>query len=70
LTRNCLWVLRFQRPAIIWGSVVGVVAAAVLAQYLPALESGDDVSDAGPDPAVRPVVVVADDPAGLFASRW
>jgi hypothetical protein len=40
-----------------------------LSQYLPVLEPGDDVLDAGPDPAVHPVVVVADDAAGVVASR-
>ena len=40
-----------------------------LRKYLPVFESGDDVFDAGPDPAVRPVVVMADDPAGVIATR-
>ncbi|MGH3633709.1 hypothetical protein [Mycobacterium sp.] len=39
--------------------VDGVASAAALSQYLPVLESGDDVFDAGPDAAVCPVVVVA-----------
>lgn len=49
--------------------VDGGVAAAALPQYLPVLEPGDDVFDAGPDPLVHPVVVVADDPAGVLAAR-
>ncbi|MDT5280774.1 MAG: hypothetical protein QOJ20_1969 [Mycobacterium sp.] len=49
--------------------VDGLAAAAALSQYLPVFEPGDDVFDAGPDPAVRLVAVVADDPAGLIASR-
>ena len=49
--------------------VDGVAAAAALAKYLPVLEPGDDVLDAGPEPAMRPVVVVADDTAGVVASR-
>jgi hypothetical protein len=44
-------------------------AAAALAQYLPVVESGDEVYDACPDVAVYPVVVVADDRAGVVASR-
>ena len=35
----------------------------------PVLEPGDDVLGAGFDPAVHPVVVVADDPAAVVASR-
>jgi hypothetical protein len=38
-----------------------------LPQHLPVFESGDDVFDAGFDPPVRPVVVIADDPAGVVA---
>ena len=49
--------------------VDGLAAAAALPQYLPVLEPGDDVFDAGPDPPVHPVVVIADDPAGVVASR-
>jgi hypothetical protein len=44
-----------------------VAAAAALAQYLAVLESSDDVFDPGPDAAVRPVAVVADDPAVVSA---
>jgi len=41
-----------------------------LSQYLPVLELGDDCCfDAGPDPAVHPVVVVADELAGVVAPR-
>jgi hypothetical protein len=50
------------------GAVVDGLAAAALARYLP-VRSGDDVFDAGCDPAVRPIVVIADDPAGVVASR-
>jgi hypothetical protein len=49
--------------------VDGVAAAAALPEDLPVLEPGDDVLDAGSDPAVCPVVVVVDDPAGVVASR-
>jgi len=38
-------------------------------QYLRVLEPGEDVFDAGSDPAVRPVVLVADDRAGVVAVR-
>ena len=48
--------------------VDGVAAAAALSQYLPVFESGDDVFDAGSDPAVCAVVVVADDAAGVVAA--
>jgi hypothetical protein len=47
----------------------GVAAAAASPQYLAVLEPGDDVLNAGPDPAVHPVGVVADDPAAVVASR-
>ncbi len=51
-------------------AVVDCVAAVpALAQYLPVFESGDYVFDAGPHPPVHPVVVVADDPAGVVATR-
>jgi hypothetical protein len=40
-----------------------------LPQYLPVFEPGDDVLDAGPDPAVHAVVVVVDDPADVVAAR-
>jgi hypothetical protein len=43
------------------GVVDGVAAAPVLPQYLPVFESGNDMLDAGSDPAVLSVVVVADD---------
>ena len=49
--------------------VDGLAAAAALSQYLPVFEPGDDVLDAGPDPAVHLVAVAADDPAGFVASR-
>jgi len=49
--------------------VDGVASAAALLQYLPVFESGDDVLGAGPDPAVRPVVVVVDDLASAVSSR-
>jgi hypothetical protein len=32
-------------------------------------EPGDDTLAAGPDPAICPVVVVTDDPAGVVTSR-
>jgi hypothetical protein len=41
--------------------VDGLAAPSALPQYLPVFEPGEDVFDAGPDPAVRAVVVVADD---------
>ncbi len=44
-----------------------MAAAAALPQYLPVFEPGDDVLDAGPDPAVCAVMVIADDAAGLVA---
>jgi hypothetical protein len=44
-------------------------AAAALTQYLPVFELGDDVFDAGSDPAVSLVVVVADDPTVDSAAR-
>jgi hypothetical protein len=34
------------------------------------LSRADDVFDAGSDPAVCPVVVVVDDPAGVVAAGW
>jgi hypothetical protein len=46
-----------------------MAAAAALPEDLPVLEPGDDVLDAGSDPAVHAVVVIADDPAGVVASR-
>jgi hypothetical protein len=48
--------------------VDGIATTSALPQYLPVFEAGDEVFDAGPDPAVRPVVVIADDPAGVVAS--
>lgn len=36
---------------------------------IPVREPGDDVFDAGPDPAVHPVVVVADDPRPVWSRR-
>ncbi|MGH9207267.1 MAG: hypothetical protein ACRD1G_12000, partial [Acidimicrobiales bacterium] len=45
--------------------VDGLAVAAALPQDLPVFESGDDVFVAGLDPAVCPVVVVADEPAGV-----
>jgi hypothetical protein len=42
-------------------------AAAALPQDLPVVESGDDVFDVGPDPVVCPVVIFADDLAGVVA---
>jgi hypothetical protein len=48
--------------------VDGVAGAAALPQYLPVFESGDDVFEAGSDAGVSPVVLVADDAAGVVAS--
>ncbi|MCV6985954.1 hypothetical protein H7H78_11080 [Mycobacterium shinjukuense] len=41
--------------------VDGFAVASALSQDLPVLDPGDDVVNAGCDPAVRPVAVVADD---------
>ena len=49
--------------------VDGVASATALAEDLAVFESGDDVLDACPDPTVRPVVVVVDDPASVVRSR-
>jgi hypothetical protein len=49
--------------------VDGVAASAALPRYLPVFEPGDDVFDTGSDAAVRPVVVVVDDAAGVVATR-
>jgi hypothetical protein len=49
--------------------VDGLAAAAALPQYLPVLESSDDVLDAGPNAAVRPLVVVIDGATSLVAAR-
>ena len=49
--------------------VDGVAPARALAEDLPVFESCDDVLDACFDPAVRPIVVVVDDSAGVVASR-
>ena len=49
--------------------VDGVVPARALAEDLPVFESCGDVLDACSDPAVRPIVVVVDDWAGVVASR-
>ena len=55
-------------------AVVDSGAAAALPWYLPVFESCDDVFDAGPDPAVGPVVVIADYPISRVGSwrgdRW
>jgi hypothetical protein len=48
--------------------VDGVAAAAALPHYLPVYEPGDGVFDAGDDPAVYLVVVVADDQASGVAA--
>jgi hypothetical protein len=48
--------------------VDGVASPAVLPEYLPVSELGDDVFDEGSDAAVSPVVLVADDAADLVAS--
>jgi hypothetical protein len=47
--------------------VDGVAAAAALTEYLPAFEPCDDGFEAGSDPAVGAVVVVADDAASVVA---
>ena len=47
--------------------VDGFAAAAALRWCLPVLGPGDDVFDAGSDPAVHPVVVISDDAAGVVA---
>jgi hypothetical protein len=49
-------------------AVVDGVAAAALPQYLPVLKPRDYMLDAGPDPAMHTVVVVADDRAGVIAT--
>jgi hypothetical protein len=51
------------------GAVIGLAAAAALPKYLPVLRAGDDVVDAGTEPANAPVMVVENFPAGDFAPR-
>lgn len=48
--------------------VDGFGAVTALAPYLPVFGSGDDVFDAGSDPAVCAIVVIADDPTSHIAS--
>jgi hypothetical protein len=47
--------------------VDGVAVAVVLPQFLSVVERRDEMFDACPDPAVRPVVVIADGPPGGVA---
>jgi hypothetical protein len=49
--------------------VDGLAAAAAMPQYLPVLEPGDDVIDAGSSGGAHPVMVVEDDSAGVIAPR-
>jgi hypothetical protein len=49
--------------------VDGVAAAAALTEYLPVFEPRDDVFDAGSDPVVDAVVVVAEMRCGR-AGAW
>jgi hypothetical protein len=66
LTCNCDWFLEVPESGDDVEAVVdGVASAAALPQYLPVFEPGDDVFEAGPDPAVHPVMVVVDGPASL-----
>ena len=48
--------------------VDGLAAAAALSEDLPVFEPGEDVLDADPDPTVRSVVLVVDDPACVVTS--
>jgi hypothetical protein len=48
--------------------VDGVASATAMAEDLPVFETGDDMLDTCPDPTVRPVVVVVDDPASVVTS--
>jgi hypothetical protein len=54
------------------GVIDGLAAAAALSEDLPVFEPGEDVLDAGPDSAVRAVVVVVDDAASTarLRCRW
>jgi hypothetical protein len=48
--------------------VDAVAPSAALTEYLPVVEPGDKVFDRGSNAAVKPVVAVADDAAGVVAS--